>query len=207
MSRWLTAASSYVQRLGCSPKSPAQVQQSAPQAEATPTLKREDTRKLNRAATKTNFRQSITSGNMVAVTSVTSITTGIRLAGDASLQQYTSFCSALSLWELVERYDGGVEGTARHSSWNMDAALLFVDISGFTNLCTKLDVDCLQGHINKYFSMLIEVVVRSRGDVLNFAGDAVLCAWCVEEGSDTARVRGALRLRARAHCRRRPCQV
>ena len=44
-------------------------------------------------------------------------------------------------------------------------------------------MDCLQAHINRYFSALIEVIVRNNGDVLRFAGDAVLCAWCVSSGA------------------------
>ena len=106
----------------------------------------------------------------------------VSMVGDAGLRQLTSFSPALSLWELIELPDIVKEATTP-ASWCVDAALLFVDISGFTNLCTKLSVDCLQGHINRYFSLLIDVIVRSHGDVLRFAGDAVLCAWCVQEKS------------------------
>ena len=57
------------------------------------------------------------------------------------------------------------------------AALLFVDISGFTPLCALVDVDAVQAHINKYFTQLIEVILECGGDVIRFAGDAILCAW------------------------------
>ena len=100
-----------------------------------------------------------------------------RLVGDSGLQQFVRFCPALALWEVIEMQD--TSQTAQHAAWSFDAALLFVDISGFTNLSTKLTVDCLQRHINRYFSALIDVIVRHNGDVLRFAGDAVLCAWCV----------------------------
>ena len=63
------------------------------------------------------------------------------------------------------------------SSWELRVALLFVDISGFTNLCTRLDIDCLQRHINTYFTQLIDIVVARGGDVLRFAGDAIFCSW------------------------------
>ena len=105
------------------------------------------------------------------------------------MQQLTCFCPALSLWELIELvpFEQLAPAVAvQPAAWSFDAALLFVDISGFTNMCTKLSVDCLQSHINRYFSLLIEVIVRSHGDVLRFAGDAVLCAWCVAERSELA---------------------
>ena len=38
-------------------------------------------------------------------------------------------------------------------------------------------VDALQRHINNYFTSLIDVVVAHGGDVLRFAGDAVVCSW------------------------------
>lgn len=60
--------------------------------------------------------------------------------------------------------------------------ILFVDISGFTNLCTRVCIDALQFHINEYFGALIECVHIWGGDVLRFAGDAILCAWALAEG-------------------------
>ena len=68
--------------------------------------------------------------------------TSRRLVGDGGLQQLSCFCPALALWELIEMQDSFQ--TAQATAWTFDAALLFVDISGFTNLSTKLTVDCLQ---------------------------------------------------------------
>ena len=76
-----------------------------------------------------------------------------RTVGDSAMQQLVAFASALSLWELVELQPQ----PSQPSAWSFDAALLFVDISGFTNLCTKLSVDALQVHINQYFTRLISV--------------------------------------------------
>lgn len=56
-------------------------------------------------------------------------------------------------------------------------ALLFVDISGFTNLSQKLDVESLKNHINGYFTKIIEVVDKWGGDVVKFAGDALYVVW------------------------------
>lgn len=48
--------------------------------------------------------------------------------------------------------------------------LLFVDISGFTNLSQKLDVDRLRNFINAYFAKLIDIIRMFGGDVIKFAG-------------------------------------
>lgn len=55
--------------------------------------------------------------------------------------------------------------------------LLFVDISGFTSLATKLPVDELRVHINKYFDKIISIVEKYGGQVLKFAGDALFIVW------------------------------
>jgi class 3 adenylate cyclase len=56
-------------------------------------------------------------------------------------------------------------------------ALLFVDISGFTALSLKLDVDTLKNHINNYFSKMLCIVEKWGGDVIKFAGDALFIVW------------------------------
>ena len=113
------------------------------------------------------------------------------------LRLYAAFSPAIALWELASN-----EGTAslppagkpteeeqdddhnemqalcnlEANCWTFDTALLFVDISGFTNLCTRLEVDALQRCINSYLTKLIDVVVEHGGDVLRFAGDALMCS-------------------------------
>ncbi|RYH27199.1 adenylate/guanylate cyclase domain-containing protein [archaeon] len=56
-------------------------------------------------------------------------------------------------------------------------ALLFVDISGFTALSLKLDVETLKNHINSYFSKMLDIVEKWDGDVVKFAGDALFIIW------------------------------
>eukprot|EP00929_Paragymnodinium_shiwhaense_P102248 TRINITY_DN65437_c0_g1_i1.p1 TRINITY_DN65437_c0_g1~~TRINITY_DN65437_c0_g1_i1.p1 ORF type:complete len:2269 (+),score=529.06 TRINITY_DN65437_c0_g1_i1:427-6807(+) len=83
-------------------------------------------------------------------------------------------------WELQRHYaDDFREDRWHPRTWAFDAAVLFVDISGFTTLCTRLDIDKLQEHINSYFTAIINVVTSSGGDVLRFMGDAVICAWAL----------------------------
>ncbi len=62
-------------------------------------------------------------------------------------------------------------------------ALLFVDISGFTALSTRLNVDKLRIQINTFFTKIIKIISKYNGDVLKFAGDALYVAWpCCREG-------------------------
>ena len=63
------------------------------------------------------------------------------------------------------------------------AAILFLDISGFTSLNEKLaqlgaaGPELVSNHINSYFASLIKAVSEHGGDVLKFAGDALICLW------------------------------
>eukprot|EP01039_Chlorochromonas_danica_P008132 gene8132-8972_t len=56
-------------------------------------------------------------------------------------------------------------------------ALLFVDISGFTALSLKLDVETLKNYINEYFTKMLDIVDKWDGDVVKFAGDALYIVW------------------------------
>ena len=56
-------------------------------------------------------------------------------------------------------------------------ALLFVDISGFTVLSQRLNVDDLRMHINAYFKLILDIVLKYGGDVVKFAGDALFIVW------------------------------
>lgn len=68
------------------------------------------------------------------------------------------------------------------------AALLFVDISGFTVLSQKLDVDHLRLFINAYFTKLINIVHKYGGDVCKFAGDALFIIWQVDANSESGKI-------------------
>ncbi|PRP80584.1 guanylyl cyclase [Planoprotostelium fungivorum] len=66
---------------------------------------------------------------------------------------------------------------------NYTAAVMFADISGFTALTEKLvtagpeGVEKLTTHLNQYFGKLIGIIHRYGGDIVKFAGDAVLVIW------------------------------
>src|SRR5512139_300697 len=68
-------------------------------------------------------------------------------------------------------------------SEEMQAAVLFADISGFTLLTERLaergptGVETLARILNEYFGQLIDIVHAYGGDVVKFAGDAVIAVW------------------------------
>ena len=69
-----------------------------------------------------------------------------------------------------------------------EAAVLFVDISGFTALVDLITTrfgdegaERLQGLLNACFTPLVETVDRAGGQVLAFPGDAALCLWPLRE--------------------------
>lgn len=58
--------------------------------------------------------------------------------------------------------------------------ILFADVSGFTEMCQKYSNDVQRGvnqlanALNSYMAPIVEAVLREKGDVYKFAGDAVL---------------------------------
>src|SRR5512139_3787655 len=63
------------------------------------------------------------------------------------------------------------------------AAILFADISGFTLLTEHMaergptGVETLARILNEYFGQLIDIIHSYGGDVVKFAGDAVIAVW------------------------------
>ena len=68
-------------------------------------------------------------------------------------------------------------------SEEMPAAILFADISGFTPLTEKLaekgptGVETLARLLNEYFGQLIDIIHEYGGDIVKFAGDALIAVW------------------------------
>ena len=65
----------------------------------------------------------------------------------------------------------------------LQAAILFADISGFTLLTERMaekgptGVESLARILNEYFGQLIDIIHEYGGDVVKFAGDAVIAVW------------------------------
>lgn len=70
------------------------------------------------------------------------------------------------------------------------AAILFADISGFTALTERLaeqgpaGAEVLTRELNTYFGRLIDLITAHGGDVIKFAGDALLAVWPVTIDTD-----------------------
>ncbi|MFL5354149.1 AAA family ATPase [Archangium sp.] len=79
-------------------------------------------------------------------------------------------------------------------------AVLFADLTGFTSLAETLEksgpsgAERLRGILDACFSRLIGTIAAHGGDVLRFAGDALVALWPVEPGGELSR---AVRLAAR----------
>jgi class 3 adenylate cyclase/tetratricopeptide (TPR) repeat protein len=72
---------------------------------------------------------------------------------------------------------------------NIHAAVLFADISGFTRLTERLvergpaGVETLARILNEYFGQLIDIIHEFGGDVVKFAGDALIAVWQIASDS------------------------
>jgi len=77
-------------------------------------------------------------------------------------------------------------------SEDFQAAILFADISGFTRLTERLvekgpsGVESLARILNEYFGQLIDIIHEYGGDVVKFAGDAVIAVWNIVSDSGPA---------------------
>src|SRR5262245_46735189 len=81
---------------------------------------------------------------------------------------------------------------------NFPAAVLFADISGFTALAERLarrgavGAEELTRLLNAYFGQLIALVAEHGGEVVKFAGDALLALWPAgDEPLETGTLRAA----------------
>ncbi|MEW5957938.1 MAG: AAA family ATPase [Chloroflexota bacterium] len=102
-----------------------------------------------------------------------------------------------------------VDPTPIHApvSETFPAAVLFTDISGFTALTERLarqgpvGAEELSQLLNAYFSQLINLIVMHGGDVVKFAGDALLALWpAINENGRPDPARLAAATRQAAHC-------
>jgi len=75
---------------------------------------------------------------------------------------------------------------------DIQAAVLFADISGFTRLTETLaergptGVETIANVLNEYFGQLIDIVHNYGGDIVKFAGDAVIAVWTIASNEGEA---------------------
>ena len=109
----------------------------------------------------------------------------------ALLDTIASYVPALS----VRRFAAHPAALTHPEQERFQAAVLFADISGFTALAERLaqrgpgGAEELTRLLNSYFGRLIDLVNAHGGEIVKFAGDALLAWWSVGE-EDLARVTG-----------------
>jgi class 3 adenylate cyclase len=92
------------------------------------------------------------------------------------------FVSDLVFSSLVPRHHHQTE--VRFRPYTCHAAVLFVDLSGYSRIAAAIahkGAHALSSVVNMYLSRLLDIVRNHGGDVVKFAGDAVLVVWQGEE--------------------------
>lgn len=114
-----------------------------------------------------------------------------RLVGDLVYQQSAhlrdpgtlAHLASFTPGRLCERFASNDPDIPLPSAEETSCAVLFADISGFTSLTERLarkgavGAEELTAALNRYFGELIDIVVQFGGDVLKFAGDALLATF------------------------------
>ena len=101
------------------------------------------------------------------------------LRNPATLAHLASFTPG----RLCERFADADPNIPLPSAEDTSCAVLFADISGFTSLTERLarkgavGAEELTSALNRYFGELIDIVLEFGGDVLKFAGDALLATF------------------------------
>lgn len=101
------------------------------------------------------------------------------------LQRYTP--------EFINRHFAAeVEAPSSSERDDVLSAVMWCDICNFTGLTERLvaagpsGVESLTAYLNAYYSRLVGLVHAHGGDVIEFAGDALLAVWRVEEDASEA---------------------
>jgi class 3 adenylate cyclase len=87
------------------------------------------------------------------------------------------------------------EESLKAVSWFFQGVCLIVDKSGFTALSEgfcdagKLGIDGLQVCTNGYIGDLVAIVQSHGGDIVKFAGDALICVFADDKLTPTTRSR------------------
>lgn len=71
-------------------------------------------------------------------------------------------------------------GMVRFKPYSCQGSLLFVDLSGYSRITAALahkGAHVLSSAVNAYLSRLLSIIQQHGGDVIKFAGDAILAVW------------------------------
>src|SRR5262245_46952242 len=109
-----------------------------------------------------------------------------------SLDTFASYVPAA----ITRHHGAGAPAPDQPSRRPLRAALLFADISGFTALTERLaqrgpaGVEELSRLLNTSFGQILDTIESHGGDVVKFAGDALLAIWPVEDANSETRRQG-----------------
>ncbi|KAJ1420610.1 nucleotide cyclase, partial [Ochromonadaceae sp. CCMP2298] len=126
-----------------------------------------------------------------------------QIAGAAELIAGRSFVPGLLLHHASLSINEGRRVLKPHSQF-MQGVCLLVDISGFTKMsaafCAKGTdgIDGLQRTTNNYMGRLVEVIYSYEGDIIKFAGDAIICVFLPPDDEVNHHIATSPKTRARA---------
>lgn len=90
------------------------------------------------------------------------------------------------------------------AAFEFQSVVLFADVSGFTPLTAKLSslgpsgVEQLTSVLNNYLGSLVGLIHAHGGDVVQFAGDAVIAVWPATDGNELANTSNPFTAKRRA---------
>ena len=94
------------------------------------------------------------------------------------------FVSDLAFRSIVTRKS---ESAVCFDPYTCEAAVLFVDLSGYSKITSAIShkgAHAISSAVNAYLDRLLHIIDRYGGDVIKFAGDAVLVVWAGNAGDD-----------------------
>lgn len=74
-------------------------------------------------------------------------------------------------------------GEIRLGGSKTKAVIFFSDIRGFTSYSEKRSPEKVVENLNKYFSAMVEIILRNHGIVDKFIGDAIMAVWGAPQSS------------------------
>ena len=106
----------------------------------------------------------------------------------AEIENETEIRTQLSRYLPHDVVDGIIHGTiplrlGGETKWG---TVLFCDIVGFTSLAENLSALDVVDKLNRYFSLVTEIVTASKGTLHKFGGDMIMAFWNVMVPDDNA---------------------
>lgn len=88
-----------------------------------------------------------------------------------TLERYVSKDVVRELLDNPQTYLNSLVGVRK------PVAILFSDVRGFTSMTEGMNAADLVKQLNEYFQVMVDIVVRNRGRLDKFIGDAVMADW------------------------------